>query len=99
MSKLCKRCQVVQFNDADLNGTVETSPSGESYFAPHLEGEDLHHCIFLDYDLKDVLPDLPALSQSAENGCSLCFLIKAEITRLLTAFAESERKYSDFFDS
>ncbi|KAF5516073.1 hypothetical protein CGCS363_v000347 [Colletotrichum siamense] len=97
MSTLCKKCQVVQFNDADLNGTVETLPSGQSYFAPHLEGEELHHHIYLDYDLKDVLPDLPALSQSAENGCSLCFLIKTEIARFLTSFVESERKYSDFF--
>ncbi|KAF4843353.1 hypothetical protein CGCSCA4_v008058 [Colletotrichum siamense] len=97
MSTLCKKCQVVQFNDADLNGTVETLPSGQSYFAPHLEGEEHHHCVYLDYDLKDVLPDLPVLPQSAENGCSLCFLIKTEIARFLTSFVESERKYSDFF--
>ncbi|KAF4873097.1 hypothetical protein CGCSCA1_v007953 [Colletotrichum siamense] len=53
MSTLCKKCQVVQFNDADLNGTVESLPSGQSYFAPHLEGEELHHHVYLDYDLKD----------------------------------------------
>lgn len=71
MSTLCKKCQVVQFNDADLNGTVETLPSGQSYFAPHLEGEELHHRVYLDYDLKDVLPDLPVVKKICLGSSNL----------------------------
>ncbi|KAF5527216.1 hypothetical protein CGCA056_v000341 [Colletotrichum aenigma] len=93
MSLLCNKCRVIQFNDADYDGTVNVWTNGESYFAPKDDG-DITQCLFLDYDLKDVVPDLPVLSQSAENGCALCLLIKTEVTKFLQGV---ELEHADFF--
>ncbi|ETS82105.1 hypothetical protein PFICI_07107 [Pestalotiopsis fici W106-1] len=86
MSVLCRKCQVIQINDAEHNGIVQTSASGKQYVSIGI-GDDGDHDfkkrLLLDYELSDTLPDLPNLSQSAADGCALCSVIKNEIIRFL----------------
>lgn len=80
MSVLCRKCEVISFDDSKHNGSVRTSAQGETYFVPNSDDGDLRQLLLLDYDLKDTLPDLPNLSQSASDGCELCSVIKDKIT-------------------
>ena len=89
-SSLCQRCRVLQFNDAE-HGTVEGWRRGEDMVVfdkfdkegPRCEVMELQRqAIFLDYDLSDNLPDLPALSASGASGCGMCFAMREKIVQL-----------------
>ncbi|KAJ4420320.1 hypothetical protein N0V82_004419 [Gnomoniopsis sp. IMI 355080] len=79
MSMFCKKCQVIQFDDKEHNGSVRTSTLGDKYVAFDPVDERSPGRLFLDYELRDNLPDLPKLCQSAKNGCALCCVVKNEL--------------------
>ncbi|KAI1418447.1 HET-domain-containing protein [Hypoxylon sp. FL1857] len=76
-SNVCDRCQVLQFDDSVLAGGF-CEESGTYYF--QLKDPGNIHPI-LAYDLRDVLPELPILSDSAQKGCDFCRILRISILK------------------
>ncbi|KAH9242533.1 hypothetical protein K456DRAFT_1905694 [Colletotrichum gloeosporioides 23] len=95
MSVLCKRCEVIRLNDAEHNGFVQVAQSGKTYLG--FEFQEHKGRLFLDYELKDSFPDLPVLSRSSLQGCTLCTLLKDEITKFRTETWRSIQQQTDLF--
>lgn len=72
----CDKCKVVQFNDQEQGGQVVTNGPSEEYVS-----FQKRRVIRLVYEHNDTLPELPALSKSAQKGCRLCGLFKDFILR------------------
>lgn len=77
-TRLCDRCQVIWFDEKALDGFMSTSEEGH----PILESDNDS---WLQFDLpffrEDVLPDLPRLKESAEEGCEFCKFLRGAIIR------------------
>ncbi|KAL7621874.1 hypothetical protein AAE478_007374 [Parahypoxylon ruwenzoriense] len=88
-STLCAKCRVLSFDDSALGTSAIDSRSGGSYFRIHA-GSDYRP--FLEYELEDVLPDLPVLSGSARRGCGFCGLLRGSIGREIECLERDDRE-------
>lgn len=76
-SKLCGKCSVLSFDDAELGGYEE---DGVLQFAD--EDNEQRKTLRLGYRHFDTLPDLPLLQKSAESGCHFCAILRKETLNL-----------------
>jgi hypothetical protein len=78
-STLCNNCSVLQFDDSENGGCVQQTSSGE-YILDFDKYNDFGHVgkrwghkqLRLKYAVSDLLPHLPYLRSSAEDGCTFC---------------------------
>ncbi|KAF1926799.1 HET-domain-containing protein [Didymella exigua CBS 183.55] len=76
-SKLCNKCSVLSFNDAELGGYEE---DGVLQF-DDVEN-DQRKTLRIDYNHSDTLPYLPLLQESARSGCHFCATLRKETLSL-----------------
>lgn len=88
-SKLCERCSVIRFNDAELLGKYLRQEEDGSKFLilPNVFASYAKTKHALDYQLTDTLPELPVLKGNADSGCEFCRTIREEILRIGTEFS------------
>lgn len=73
-ARLCSKCEVVMFDDS--KGYEALSTSGERYLDFDTDSDEREREFKLDFETNDTFPDLPVLSESANNGCDFCSLLK-----------------------
>lgn len=73
-ARLCSKCEVVMFDDS--KGYEALSTSGERYLDFDTDSDEREGEFKLDFETNDTFPDLPVLSESANNGCDFCSLLK-----------------------
>lgn len=76
-STLCQRCRVLEFDDTSLGG--HKVGSVKRGFHLELQHPKVSNKVHLDYHLKDELPELSVLTESASEGCEFCRLLKASL--------------------
>ncbi|KAK4236952.1 hypothetical protein C8A03DRAFT_35108 [Achaetomium macrosporum] len=75
---VCGRCKGLRFDDAALGGFESVSNyDGESELK--FDEDERLRKFRLNYKLKDLYPELPALSKSSAGGCQSCDFIRAAI--------------------
>lgn len=82
-STLCDICEALEFDDSSFGGSTHPCESTDGCQHPFFR--DLGHYLFPDghvfmslpiqFERKDILPGLPSLTASAENGCQFCSLL------------------------
>lgn len=100
----CKLCKGIQFDDLELGGFEKPPISGQSHLDFDLAGPDVYLSsngqgeLFLEnFNIQDMFPSFPALTESCQNGCDFCGFLKAtlcsdEVTYLLEdAFPQFKR--------
>lgn len=73
-ARLCSKCEVVKFDDSQ--GYEVLSTSGEQHLDFDTNSDDREREFTLDFQIDDTFPDLPTLSESANNGCDFCSFLK-----------------------
>lgn len=87
MSNFCQQCKVLQFDDSICGGYVGRSDTNEAVlsFADDqiLEWESSagtkERILQLDYNRRDILPDMPGLKRTADAGCQFCSFLRRSI--------------------
>jgi hypothetical protein len=74
---LCQRCKTLEFDDTALGGYRLGSEGPGSYL--EVRRPQSWNQVHLDYFLQDKFPDLPALSETAGQGCGFCILLRASL--------------------
>lgn len=81
-SALCEECnKSLSLDDSVIEPCLKTSLQGELFIGRHLHSSSqsyVQYSVFggINYNREDELPDLPALSHAAENGCEFCTAVK-----------------------
>lgn len=73
-STLCEKCSVLRINDRELFGLEAQNDDGEDTSSVSSEGEYFQGK--LNYIHYDLLPDLPYLRATAEEGCAFCAMLR-----------------------
>ncbi|KAI0098600.1 HET-domain-containing protein [Hypoxylon sp. NC0597] len=79
LAKLCERCRVLEFDDSAWPGARQAGSEGEGYYL-ELAKESADR-FKLDYFLLDSLPELPWLSDAANDGCGFCAVLKKAVQK------------------
>ncbi|KAL1852407.1 hypothetical protein VTK73DRAFT_9229 [Phialemonium thermophilum] len=77
-TRLCDRCQTLDFNDEELGGFVDCDSSG--YPALAFDRDHRERVFPTRWRCKDQFPGLPELKAAAEAGCEFCALLRDAIT-------------------
>ncbi|OTA95173.1 hypothetical protein M434DRAFT_394070 [Hypoxylon sp. CO27-5] len=80
LAKLCERCRVLEFDDSAWLGAHQAGSEEEGYYLEVAKG--FTDRFKLDYFLLDSLPELPWLTDTANNdGCDFCVVLKKAIQK------------------
>lgn len=99
---LCERCSLLSFDDSAIGGQEVVGKDGvarlhfpesqiETRPSPIEIPRAIYQLIRLDWEVEDILPDMPRLSHSSELGCVFC---QALLRSLEEALAEKAKIYT-----
>jgi len=92
---LCERCSLLSFDDGALEGYEVIGEDGVARLSfPESrtrKGEYLNHnLVHLDWQLDEILPDMPHLSLSSQFGCVFCQALRKSLEETLAEEAKTK---------